>query len=402
MNKLPVFDYLLVKVASRCNINCSYCYWFKDREVYNLPKTMSDGVAHQLLKRIEEQIDEHKLQRFSILLHGGEPLLWGKTKFISFVQGCRNIQAQRDITFSIATTTNGVLIDQEWCDIFRDYSVSVTVSLDGTQDIHDRNRVDFKNEGTYLYVVDAIKLLKKNEIPFGILAVADVDENPDKIVHHFVSELGIKHFDILIPDATHDDKPKSIGKFYKRLFDLWLDKYAHDGIGMRLPKGIATGLLGGDARLESIGYGPIQTCAIMTDGTLEPLDVLRIAGDGTTKTSLNIFKNNFQSVTQNSVWLSAFNSSLNLPKKCSECTYKTACGGGYLPHRFSKDRGYDNSSVYCDDLINIFDHAWQRLGKQIFINASENTEPVSFYDFFHNNNHAQQGAPADAQEAARR
>ena len=30
----PIFTFLLVKLASRCNINCTYCYWFRDAEVF--------------------------------------------------------------------------------------------------------------------------------------------------------------------------------------------------------------------------------------------------------------------------------------------------------------------------------------------------------------------------------
>jgi uncharacterized protein len=36
---------LLVKVATRCNIDCSYCYWFRDAAVYEKPKLMSDCAA---------------------------------------------------------------------------------------------------------------------------------------------------------------------------------------------------------------------------------------------------------------------------------------------------------------------------------------------------------------------
>ena len=49
---LPIAQ-LLVKVATRCNIDCSYCYWFRDTSVYSKPKLMSPDVQHQLLQRIE-------------------------------------------------------------------------------------------------------------------------------------------------------------------------------------------------------------------------------------------------------------------------------------------------------------------------------------------------------------
>jgi len=39
---------LLVKVATRCNIDCSYCYWFRDATVYDKPKLMSSRVLAAL------------------------------------------------------------------------------------------------------------------------------------------------------------------------------------------------------------------------------------------------------------------------------------------------------------------------------------------------------------------
>ena len=66
---------LLVKVATRCNIDCSYCYWFRDAAVYNKPKLMSADVLHQLLQRIEQHVARYPLVDFPIILHGGEPLL---------------------------------------------------------------------------------------------------------------------------------------------------------------------------------------------------------------------------------------------------------------------------------------------------------------------------------------
>lgn len=363
----PVFDYLLVKAASRCNIDCHYCYWFKDQSVFDLPKQMSPVVAAKLLARVREQIQNFNLTRFSILLHGGEPLLWGKSSFQDFAKSFELLGIETGAQTSLSVTTNGTLIDQEWCDIFRAHSVSVTVSLDGPRILNDKNRVTFSGEGTYDRVVQSLRLLSEANVKLGVLAVADTTAPPDETVRHFADDLKLKHFDVLIPDATHEDNPPSIADYYKRLFDLWLDEYAPRGIGIRLPRGIAVGVLGGDAKLESIGYGPIQTCAVMTDGTLEPLDVLRISGNGSTKTGLNIFDNDLQSVTNNGIWLEAYQASLNLPAKCKTCEYAKSCGGGYLPHRFSVAKRFDNPSVYCADLIKLFDHAWQRVASEVSI-----------------------------------
>lgn len=38
----PEFTFVLVKLASRCNIACTYCYWFRDDEVYKKPPRADD------------------------------------------------------------------------------------------------------------------------------------------------------------------------------------------------------------------------------------------------------------------------------------------------------------------------------------------------------------------------
>src|ERR1700744_1069627 len=85
---------LLVKVATRCNIDCSYCYWFRDASVYDKPKLMSDEVSQQLLRRIEEHVTGHGLVDFPTVLHGGEPLLWGVENFRRFAECCEAITSR--------------------------------------------------------------------------------------------------------------------------------------------------------------------------------------------------------------------------------------------------------------------------------------------------------------------
>ena len=122
---------LLVKVATRCNIDCSYCYWFRDAAVYNKPKLMSADVLHQLLQRIEQHVARYPLVDFPIILHGGEPLLWGVENFHRFVEACDGISSRTGCEIPVAVTTNGVLIDDEWLDCFEARNISVAISIDG-------------------------------------------------------------------------------------------------------------------------------------------------------------------------------------------------------------------------------------------------------------------------------
>jgi uncharacterized protein len=41
---------------------------------------------------------------------------------------------------------------------------------------------------------------------------------------------------------------------------------------------------------------------------------------------------------------------------CNACHERAICGGGYLPHRYSRTNGFDNPSIWCQDLLKLFAH----------------------------------------------
>src|SRR5205085_1175267 len=127
---------------------------------------------------------------------------------------------------------------------------------------------------------------------------------------------------IMFPDATLADTPPRIAEFYKRLFDLWLkaNRYKQT-VHIRTIEDIASTLLGGYATSEGFGYQPVELCTVMTDGSIEPHDVLRIAGRGSTLTSFNIFDNAIEDVKKESHWKAARDASLDLSEKCRQCKF---------------------------------------------------------------------------------
>ncbi len=347
---------LLVKVATRCNIDCSYCYWFRDAAVYDKPKLMSADVLHQLLLRIEQRVASYSLVDFPIVLHGGEPLLWGRENFHRFAEACEAISSRTGCEIPIAVTTNGVLIDDEWLTCFEACNISVAISLDGPAHIHDSHRRTFQGTGTHAAVERAARMLVSRDICASALAVCNPSYPPKQYVEFF-AHCGIANYDIMIPDATVDEKPPSIASFYNGLFDLWLEaNRSKPTVNIRIISDMITALLGNNSPTEGVGYQPVELCTIMTDGSVEAHDVLRIAGDGFTQTTLNIFEHAIDEVRNEQRWKAARDASINLCEKCRQCKFMNACDGGYLPHRFSRQNGYDNPSVYCDDLYAMFEN----------------------------------------------
>ncbi|WP_213738658.1 radical SAM protein [Bradyrhizobium sp. dw_411] len=362
---------LLVKVAARCNIDCSYCYWFRDAAVYNKPKLMGADVLHRLLQRIEEHVIQHGLVDFPIILHGGEPLLWGVENFHLIAEACEAISFRTGCDIPIAVTTNGVLIDEEWLDCFESRHISVAISLDGPAHIHDINRRTFQGTGTHAAAEKAARMLVSRDIGVSALAVCNPAFSPEQYVAFF-AKCGIANYDIMIPDATVDETPPSVAAFYNGLFDLWLAaNRSEPTANIRIIGDMITALLGNNSPTEGVGHKPIELCTVMTDGSVEAHDVLRIAGDGSTHTKFNIFEHAIDEVRNEPRWQAARDASIRLCETCRQCKFMNACGGGYLPHRFSKANGYDNPSVYCDDLYAMFENMQSVLEGHLYISKPD-------------------------------
>lgn len=362
-----VVDSLLLKVAARCNIACTYCYWFRDDTVYNKPKVMSRATLDVLARKLTTHVTTYGLKSFSILFHGGEPLLCQRSDIDYFCTALRNAQPATGCSFRFNVTTNGLLIDDEWVDLFSRHQIGVTLSIDGPKSVHDTARIDFQGRGTYDRVIASIAFLRSKGIEPGILSVCQPNDDPRQVLKLLVDEFRFDGFDILFPDATHLDKPASIARYYKQLFDIWSSEYDSRGIKIRILDNILLGLFGGFSESESIGYGPIRRLTVLTDGAMETLDVLRVIRHGFTASVLNIHSHEIQDIEKDPLWREVLNASLDLSAPCQACEYRNACGGGHIATRWSNERRFDNPSVYCADIKDVFSHIWGQLKPGLYL-----------------------------------
>ena len=209
-----------------------------------------------------------------------------------------------------------MLIDDEWLDCFEAHNISVAISLDGPAHIHDIHRRTFQGTGTHAAVERAARLLVSRDIGVSALAVCNPSYPPKQYVDFF-AECGIASYDIMIPDATIDEHPPSVAAFYNGLFALWLEaNRSAPTVNIRIVSDMITALLGNNSPTEGVGYKPVELCTVMTDGSVEAHDVLRIAGDGYTQTTFNIFEHAIDEVRNEPRWKAARDASINLCEKC--------------------------------------------------------------------------------------
>ena len=100
---------------------------------------------------------------------GGEPTLLGVGFFRKVVELQQKYADGK--TISNALQTNGVLLDDEWCEFFTQHQFLIGLSIDGPRELHDRYRVDKQQQPTFDAVMRGLELLKRHKTDFNTLTV---------------------------------------------------------------------------------------------------------------------------------------------------------------------------------------------------------------------------------------
>jgi uncharacterized protein len=358
------------KVASRCNLNCRYCYVYNkaDDSWASRPAFMSDEVVLAAARRIREHCRITEQRTVNLLFHGGEPCLVGVERFRRWCELLRE-QLTATVRPRFILQTNATLLNDGWLKLILEEGVNVGISLDGPEELHDRERVDHKGRGSYRAVVAGIEALNGARIPFAILAVVSLGSD-GALVHRHLAGFRPTSVDYIMPDFTHDSIAAvhaSYGgtpcaDFLIPAFDEWWRNGTLD-LAVSPFTHIARAILGGSPRVDFIGNNPLGYVFIEADGTIEGLDVLKVCSNGLTKTGINVFEHDFAELGRVSrLHSQAIFEGIPLPTQCGGCLERETCAGGYLPHRYSRARRFDNPSVWCRDLLALFQHIRLRFG----------------------------------------
>src|SRR5689334_14000318 len=132
---MQVIDTVLVKVASRCNLDCSYCYIYHmgDEGWREQPKRIHARVSAAVAQQLGElaRAQDHPL---SVVLHGGEPLLLGRQRLSALFD---ELRTALPASAGLHLQTNGVLLDDSIIELCLEHDVGVSISLDGPAAVHD-------------------------------------------------------------------------------------------------------------------------------------------------------------------------------------------------------------------------------------------------------------------------
>ena len=168
--------YVMAKPASSiCNLACDYCYYLEKQELYadTRKRTMSDELTERFIR---EYIEAQTMDEILFTWHGGEPLMRPIAYYKKVIALQREYGRGRHIENCIQT--NGTLINEDWCRLFRENHWLVGLSVDGPKEFHDEYRRTRQGRPTFAKVMRAIEMLNRYGVEWNAMAVVN-DFNAD-------------------------------------------------------------------------------------------------------------------------------------------------------------------------------------------------------------------------------
>lgn len=237
-NERRGFTTMVKPVGSLCNMRCKYCYYLDKAELYGgVEIAMDDRLLEQYIRA---NIEGNNSPVIAFAWHGGEPLLAGKDFFRKAVALQQKYAGGKTIENSIQT--NGLLVDDEWCAIFRDNNFLVGVSIDGPESIHDAHRVDVGGQPTFTRVMRGIERLYRNRVEYNTLTTVNVhSEGRGAEVYNFLRGISVFMQFLPVAELLSDGRVQSpesegadiapwsvsaegFGRFMCDIFDIWVKK----------------------------------------------------------------------------------------------------------------------------------------------------------------------------------
>jgi uncharacterized protein len=326
-----------LQMTDACNLRCSYCYVNKN------PKHMYIGTAKVLISKIAEECRREGIERLKIKYAGGEPTLrWKVVKeLIDWIHsGFDGIPIKIDFVL----LTNATKLLPEVVDYAADGKVRLSISLDGIQQWHDKNRPYANGRGSFQDVDRTLDLLLRRGIRPGI-SVTITKENVKGLTE--LAKYCIEHklrfrFSPYRRTLTSPAELKSENEeliYELRRCYAWLEDHLPERSLHRVHKFGDINFGGPKVRVCKIGD---TEAAIRTDGKvcLCQFDMENPVGNGLNGGILPILR-------EQKRFVPADNGVDRIPG-CRECKWRYICGGGCPLLTKNQYGTFYHPSPYCE------------------------------------------------------
>ncbi len=194
---------LEIKLTESCNLSCDYCYY----RGASSTGAMSAPVLEACLKFFIDRARAAGQAELDVTFFGGEPLLEE-----GLMLDCvRRLKANppQGLRLRFLVCTNGTLLSHALLDQLEALSIRLYLSLDGPQDVQDRNRHDKAGNGSFSRIEPFIARLAASGSPIEkVIARNAIGQTADSI--RFLYESGFRTI-IASPDFSAAWEPEDLG-----------------------------------------------------------------------------------------------------------------------------------------------------------------------------------------------
>lgn len=361
----------MIKPASGlCNMRCTYCFYAD--EMGKREEASYGIMSEETLENVIRKVLAFSEGDCTIAYQGGEPTLAGLPFFRKSIE-FQNAYNVHHVRIHNALQTNGYVLDDAWCEFFRENHFLIGLSVDGIRATHDVYRKDSAGNDTYARVMKAAELMEKHGVDFNILTVVNAKTAPRiRRIYEQYRKQGFRYqqyIQCLDPlgeaQGSHEYSltAEAYGQFLCELFELWdQDLQKGEQPYIRQFENWVGILLGVEPEAcDQRGVCNIQNI-VEADGSVYPCDFYVLdewrLGNLNTDSMEEIYRKRLES--------GFLEASRDHAKKCRACRYFALCRGGCRRHRdlFTGEGGAlegSRENVFCEAYRLFFERCYGRL-----------------------------------------
>jgi len=373
---VEAFHVMTKPIGPICNLDCKYCFYLEKEVLYPTAEkwSMRDDVLETY---IQQYIQAQTAPTITFAWQGGEPTLLGVEYFRHVVELQKKYADGKRI--ENAFQTNGVLLNDEWAEFFKENEMLIGISIDGPAELHDAYRVDKGGQPTHARVMRGIEVLRKHGVEFNTLTtVHRVNSQHPLEVYRFLKENGSGFMQfipiverisaqktedglVLVSPTFHEEasvapwsvEPRQFGNFLSTIFDEWVRKDVGTqfvqlfDICLQIWAGMEPSLCvfrrqcGSAMAMEH--SGDLYSC----DHFVYPKNKLGNIMDSPLESMVTSLQQQRFGEEKETL----------LPKYCRECEVRFACNGECPKHRFLKTPdGEPGLNYLCAGYKHFFKH----------------------------------------------
>lgn len=219
---------LILNVTEDCNLRCKYCIFSANYQHTRRPtrKVMDFETGRKAIDYFfslnEPMVRRNPAKQLAINFYGGEPLLARPTvaRLIDYARRSSRLPHQ------FFMTSNALLLDDEAADFVVENDIHLAISLDGTRDNHDRNRITTAGQGSWDVVYGNVTRFMQRHPEFArrnlsIICVYDLDTDLEANARFFEDEElpRISFVDAVSPGSDDDNYYDRFSDDDRRVFE---------------------------------------------------------------------------------------------------------------------------------------------------------------------------------------